>query len=114
MENVLHVVEHLVDVLACDPEPSLLGVVQLPRFLHRFHLWVQFGHDSSKHLQLRGVICPVERFQVDSNTHVGLLYLYRRLPAVVNAGSRVAGLCPKFAFDFQKAVVLRDAFAAAG
>ena len=50
----------------------------------------------------------------DPNIHVGLLHFYRRLPAVVNAGARVAGLCPQFAFDLQKAVVLSNAFATAG
>jgi hypothetical protein len=84
MENVLHVAQHFVDVLASDSEASLLRMVQLPGFSRRFHLWFQLGHDSSRHLQLRGVICPVERFEVDSNTRASLLYLCRLLPALVD------------------------------
>ena len=53
-------------------------------------------------------------FQVDSNTHGCLLCLYWLVPPLVYAGAGVTCLCPEFVLDLQKAVVFRDALAAAG
>ena len=114
MKNVFHVAQKLVYILTRDSEMSLLGIVQLPRLPVHGEIGYGSGHDSSKYLKLRGVICPIERYAVDSNTYCDLLCLHRCLPAVVDDGPCVAGLGSQFTFNLQKAVVLCNALAAAG
>ena len=68
VEDILHVTEQLVDILAGDSQPGLLVLVELSWMSLIAVSEFRSGMNPPSDEELRGVICPFRAIAVNSNT----------------------------------------------